>query len=57
MSRLAKEIIFNGTQLRSFTECIGGIELTKRIFFYKERFYQIEQQFGYVTNCIEIVGD
>lgn len=57
MSRLAKEIIFNGTQLRSFSECIGGIELTKRIFFYNERFYQIEQQFGYVTNCIEIVGD
>lgn len=56
-NKLLKDIVLKGITLRRFTETVGGIETTKRIIFYDEKYYQLEQIFGAITSCIEIEAD
>ena len=54
VNRYWNHVALHGITLRRETVTHAGIETTRRIIFYDDKFYQVEQIFGTIIDCYEI---
>jgi len=57
VNKFWNEVVLHGITLRRETSNRAGIENTRRIILFDDRYYQVEQVFGTIIDCFEIEAE